>query len=163
MTGYAESIQPDWDSPFGCWLWTGEVIQGEDNGQSYGKFWREYVGSWSAHRLGYHLFYPGHGYSSLVDHRCANRLCVNPSHLQAVVYREHDSLQGKRKDLQGAVEYWYFGEDSDGITPELFEFARSRDLPLRSPRENYSEPWEPYARVRLSMASAIEDILQALR
>jgi hypothetical protein len=76
----------------GCWLWRGAVAG------KYGSFW--YNGrSVPAHRMSmymwedYELDNP-----SVVHHKCANRLCVNPAHLQIT---DHDNnlaeMMGRRQ------------------------------------------------------------------
>lgn len=143
LSGYFKHITPAWESGFGCWIWTGPINNAKSNGKPYGKFWRKIIGSWSAHRLAFHLFYTGRGYSHVVDHRCGNRLCVNPLHLQAVPQRINDQRQGKRNDRDGIIQHWSYQEEADPITEELEEFARTNLLPLRTPNGDYSKPWEP--------------------
>lgn len=142
LAGYAKGITPDWDSEFGCWNWTGKTINPKSGSAPYGSFWRKSVGSWAAHRLGFHLFFYSSGYSTVIDHRCANRLCVNPLHLQAIPQRINDKLQGKRADREGIVNHWSVDETSRAASAELKDFARSNGLPLRTPEHDYSKPWE---------------------
>src|SRR5437870_1891634 len=67
----------------GCWNWKGAVGQ---NG--YGHFWLNgrYI---SPHRVAYILEKGQISDNSTIDHLCRNRLCVNPSHLEAVLIREN--------------------------------------------------------------------------
>ena len=142
LAGYAKNITPDWDSEFGCWNWKGKKLKPKSEGMPYGHFWRKVIGSWAAHRLGFHLFYSSTGYSSVIDHRCCNRLCVNPLHLQSIPKRINDQLQGKRNDRDGIIENWAHDQEAQFATEELKEFARSNELPLRTPICNYSTSWE---------------------
>lgn len=71
----------------GCWSWTASK-----NRDGYGQFkWDEKAAG--AHRLSYITFYgePAKGYHT--DHKCHNRACVNPHHLQSVP--NHVNLQNR--------------------------------------------------------------------
>jgi len=57
-----------------CWLWTGSVIS-----SGYGSFNGTLV-----HRS---VMRVGKGYD--VHHKCTNRLCVNPAHLEIVPHNNH--------------------------------------------------------------------------
>jgi hypothetical protein len=61
-----------------CWVWSGAMFQ---NG--YGGF---YMGGKTigAHRAAYTLAYGPIPDGLVIDHRCLNKACVNPSHLRAV-------------------------------------------------------------------------------
>lgn len=67
----------------GCHVWTGNVSK---NG--YGKLF--HMGeTLLAHRQA-HIVYKGGIPDGLqVDHKCRNRLCINPDHLEAVTQREN--------------------------------------------------------------------------
>lgn len=63
-----------------CWVWTGSVSP-----QGYGKLGDNYV-----HRLAW-SFATGQPIAPglVIDHKCHNRLCVNPKHLQVVSHTEN--------------------------------------------------------------------------
>jgi hypothetical protein len=74
------------ESPGGCWEWTQYI-----NDMGYG------VTSVSgkptvAHRIIYHLLNEGVSPDLHLHHRCENRRCVNPDHLQPVTPLEHLAL-----------------------------------------------------------------------
>lgn len=74
----------------GCWEWQG--AKHHQNG--YGQFW--YRGrAHQAHRISYALFVGGIPEGMTVDHKCVNKICVNPDHLRLMTHeencrREHD-------------------------------------------------------------------------
>ena len=65
-------------NPDDCWLWMGKI---ERNG--YGRFWFDshFVG---AHRFAYELTHGPIPKGLTIDHKCRNRACVNPLHLEPV-------------------------------------------------------------------------------
>jgi hypothetical protein len=68
----------------GCLLWTGAIST-----SGYGRVNRREPGSWFVHRIVHeHLHGPlAPGFQ--VDHLCRNRLCVEPTHLEAVPQAEN--------------------------------------------------------------------------
>lgn len=60
----------------GCWEWVGSTSR-----SGYGTFW--YKGRTGyAHRISWELSNPPIPDGMLIDHRCANTICVNPAHLR---------------------------------------------------------------------------------
>jgi hypothetical protein len=64
----------------GCWIWTGAC-----DPSGYGRFWitennkkRQY-----AHRISFELHFRPLEQGEVAHHKCANRGCVNPEHLEA--------------------------------------------------------------------------------
>lgn len=71
-----------------CWLWTGAVNTGGyphicRKGQNY-----------RVHRLTFALAYGELEAGMLVHHRCEVKRCVNPAHLEALTYSEHNKAHG---------------------------------------------------------------------
>lgn len=68
------------DSESGCWNWTGYTHQG------YGKMGvgkKDYM----VHRLSYELFFGIKHDHTVIDHKCMNKICINPDHLREVTIR----------------------------------------------------------------------------
>ena len=73
---------------FACWPWTGGR-KGGRGGQDYGAF---RLGRWGdgtrdlvlAHRWSYHHHFGNIDPGKVIHHACANKLCVNPIHLEIV-------------------------------------------------------------------------------
>jgi HNH endonuclease len=66
-----------------CWLWTGYVTP-----QGYGMFRLNGLAS-RAHRVAYELVNGPIPEGLVVDHLCRVRHCVNPSHLEPIVFHEN--------------------------------------------------------------------------
>lgn len=71
----------------GCWDWIGYI-----GNKGYGKF--NYGGTIiNAHRASYLLHTKQNLESKFqIHHKCACKICVNPSHLEAVLQKEHTRL-----------------------------------------------------------------------
>jgi len=68
------------DEETGCWLWTGSV-----SAKGYGD-----TGRGLAHRHIYAKIYGPVPHGFVVHHKCGTRGCVNPEHLEALSYAEHN-------------------------------------------------------------------------
>lgn len=72
------SVEPN----TGCWLWLGHVKP-----DGYGMFCLG--GMHSAHRVSFVHFHGDVPDGAEIDHRCRQRCCVNPDHLEAVTREEN--------------------------------------------------------------------------
>ncbi|MGP9582309.1 HNH endonuclease signature motif containing protein [Brachybacterium sp. AOP35-5H-19] len=78
-------------SPSGCWEWTATRDR-----YGYGKFW-DGSRKVKAHRWAYeHLVGPIPS-GLVIDHKCRNRSCVNPAHMETVTNAEN--LRRRRPDM----------------------------------------------------------------
>lgn len=79
---------------YGCWFWEGYQRGGNrhwDQGGAYGGFW--YKGRHVyAHRFSYEHFCGPIPPEWVLHHRCLNRLCVNPFHLEPVTVARNTEL-----------------------------------------------------------------------
>ena len=68
----------------GCWIW-----RAAQTGNGYGCFDTGKQGTRRAHRTAYELVVGVVSDGKVVHHRCRNRLCVNPQHLEVRTQREN--------------------------------------------------------------------------
>lgn len=73
----------------GCWEWQG--CRNNLLGYGMGSFKGKIMG---AHRLSYILFYDKIPNGLVIHHKCENKICVNPYHLEAVTQTENLILAG---------------------------------------------------------------------
>lgn len=67
----------------GCWEWTGSRTH-----SGYGQLWsKERRGPVPAHRVAYELLVGPVPEGHTLGHRCRNRICVNPAHLETSKFR----------------------------------------------------------------------------
>lgn len=65
-----------------CWNWTGALMGGYGSVSVDGRSRR-------AHRVAYELLVGPTDQTLVLHHKCGNRRCVNPSHLQEISYQEN--------------------------------------------------------------------------
>jgi len=66
-----------------CWMWIGYI-----SGWGYGYFKYRYK-MWQSHRWIYTYFFGSIPEARIIHHRCHNKLCVNPYHLECLTWLEH--------------------------------------------------------------------------
>lgn len=66
----------------GCWEWMGEVSKIHGYGRIYFK-----KKKYNAHRVSYDMFFGIKERTTVIDHICRNKSCVNPDHLREVTVR----------------------------------------------------------------------------
>ena len=72
-----------------CWIW-----QGARTRQGYGYLRNGSTTNLAAHRTAYTLTYGEIAPGMQLHHKCHNRLCCNPAHLQQVTPGEHSLMEG---------------------------------------------------------------------
>lgn len=84
------------DPETGCWNWTGPD-SGSGRGGGYPRMCLDGQ-TVAVHRV---MFTNEHGYipgKKQIDHKCCNRRCVNPAHLEMVTHRENQRRKKSRID-----------------------------------------------------------------
>lgn len=66
-----------------CWIWKGGIT-----GQGYGAFWLD-GRTIPAHRFSYEYLIGPIPEKMELDHKCRNRKCINPEHLEPVTSKEN--------------------------------------------------------------------------
>lgn len=85
------------DKSRGCWSW-----QAATDRHGYGYIWfnEKLV---DAHRFSYALAYGECANNLVIDHKCHNSLCVNPSHLRLVTKQQNNENMVARKDSKSGI------------------------------------------------------------
>lgn len=84
------------DTTGDCWTWTAAL-----RGDGYPSFWLDGRNQ-GAHRISYEIFVGPIPDGMAIDHRCSNRSCVKPDHLEVVTTSENLS----RRDLPTGANTW---------------------------------------------------------
>lgn len=100
------------DEATGCWLWTGPLKDGYGRARIEGR--KHYM-----HRFFYEELVGPIPRGLMLHHRCKIPVCVNPSHLEPMTYREHIRRHPKERLRK--------------LTPEMVADirVRAKDYPRR--------------------------------
>lgn len=94
-----------------CWTWTGATA-----GEGYGVFWLPGRGMTYAHRIAHEQFVGPIAEGLEVDHLCTNRLCVKPTHLEAVT---GDENKRRARERAGLTDHCKKGHPMDPVNTYL--------------------------------------------
>lgn len=82
-----------------CWVWTGGTYPA-----GYGRFFPEPGRGVRAHRFAYELWCGSIEDKFVIHHKCGNRICVRPDHLQAVSQHENTAEMFERNGYLKAID-----------------------------------------------------------
>lgn len=77
----------------GCWTWQGPC-SGNGRGGNYPRMCLDGA-TVAVHRVVYTLVYGYIPPRKQIDHKCRNRMCVNPEHLEMVTHRENQRRRAR--------------------------------------------------------------------
>lgn len=101
-----------YDPMSGCWLWGG-ARSGGNNGNDYGATSDENGRVIYAHRASYEFFREKIPANLQIDHKCKNKLCINPDHLEVVSARENNMRSEGRASLNNRKTHCHNGHEFD--------------------------------------------------
>lgn len=118
-----------------CWIWTDGTSKRNDDG--YGQMTPEggWDQPWQAHRVSWLLLNStgwGHTQAQQLAHRCDNRACINPAHLEPTTPRGNAKDKAK-KSRRPSRQYW---------GAAAHNFAVRNGLPNPFPLRELVHPWD---------------------
>lgn len=78
----------------GCWIWKGPH-SGDERGGGYGRIALGGT-TMAVHRVSFTHFFGIIPHKKQIDHKCNNRLCWNPSHLELVTHKQNQRRRRKK-------------------------------------------------------------------
>jgi hypothetical protein len=91
MDGFLKKVDKT-SSPDGCWLW-----KGKPDYWGYGHISDETHDIWRVHIWSYAQFVGPIKPGTEIHHKCENKMCVNPDHLEQKTIHDHRVLHGEKK------------------------------------------------------------------
>lgn len=88
-------------TPGGCWEW--QRGKGSGYGRVFGVTIPGAEGNWQAQRLSYYLSTTDLHHAEAVHHKCANRACINPAHLEKSTHRQNIGEMMARRALEARI------------------------------------------------------------
>lgn len=102
----------------GCWLWLGAILKDRDGRDSYGVIGAGHQdqGIMLAHRASWICHWGPIPHGLVVRHKCDNKLCVNPEHLQLGTYADNNNdMKIKGRVSRGQRHYGAKLSDADVV------------------------------------------------
>lgn len=93
--------------PDECWEWQ-RSLTGEGYGHINWEGWSQL-----AHRAAFELFMFPIPPDKQIDHKCRNRLCMNPRHLQAVTSKQNNENRSARSTSKSGARNVHWLKDRD--------------------------------------------------
>lgn len=87
------------DKQTGCFLWTGTTSGKIEEGKTGRGYGRISLGgaTMAVHRVSWTNFFGIIPHKKQIDHKCNNRLCWNPAHLELVTHKKNCKRRDKRR------------------------------------------------------------------
>lgn len=104
-----------------CWVWIGA----RRGGTGYGSFYSQGEGT-LAHRYSYQRFVGPIPDGFVIDHKCHNRACVNPDHLQVVTHKQNmENHSGADSTSKTGVRGVFFDPRNDAFAVQVKSDGKS--------------------------------------
>lgn len=100
----------------GCWPYTNDISNG-----GYGRFW-DGQRRWYAHVIAYYLVVGESPEGTELDHKCREKSCVRPTHLEPVTHAEN-VRRGRAGKLNREKTECKHGHKFDAVNTYTYEHA----------------------------------------